>query len=462
VENFETILVLLKIEFAKKGGRSYHYLQTVDKELMMETFFPEILITYLCCFRQAFVTSNFSYFQGFIGACLLSGSRKCITRISSTCFFLDKSISSWERFLSQSHWNLHEVGKSLIRLCLSELGNQLLYANRYIVAVDTTFVTKALGHMIGVQKWTQKSATEKVSVIGHHWAIASFLCFVDNKWRSFPILSRLISGQTRPSHFVVDSHGEATKMSFFDPIIAMITMIVPQISMASLCVVADAYFAKAPFINAIIEMGVGVVTRLRWDAVGWDDPVYCGRGRPPKRGRKWKLASLLDRLDNISISVNLYGKRVNVTTVVKELWLRDVKRKVKLVVIKGKKRPILLVTTHLSLTPKQIIEIYGARFSLEIAIRELKQYIGFGDYQATTTVAFLRFTQLCCCALSIAKLILSKKEPFAAEAKWSIRSLRASLLRFVIQRLLLAKSPIDAELTKRNQELTETILRIAA
>jgi hypothetical protein len=429
---------------------------------MMDNFFPQILITYLCCFRQAFMSCNFSYFQGFIGVCLLSSSKKCITRISTTCFFLDKSISSWERFFSDSQWNLYEVAKSLIRLCLSELGTQLLYANRYIVAVDTTFVTKVLGRMIGVQKWSQKSANEKVSVIGHHWAIASFLCFIDHKWRSFPILSRLISGQTRPSHFAVDSHGEATKMNFFDPIIAMIAMIVPEISMAPLCVVADAYFGKAPFINAIIEMGVGLVTRLRWDAVGWDDPIYCGKGRPPKRGRKWKLASLLDHLDNISISVKLYGKKVNITAVVKEIWLRDVKQKVKLVVIKAKKRPILLVTTHLSLTPKQIIEIYGARFSLEIAIRELKQYIGFGDYQATTTVAFLRFTQLCCCALSIAKLILSKKEPFAADAQWSIRTLRTSLLRFVIERILLSNSPIDAELKKRNQEFTDTILRLAA
>jgi hypothetical protein len=405
------------------------------------------------------MSGNFPYFQGFIGACLLSSSKKCITRISSTCFFLDKSLSSWERFLSNSQWNLYEVAKRLIGLCLSELGSQLLYANRYIVAVDTTFVTKVLGRMIGVQKWSQKSATEKVSVIGHHWAIASFLCFIDHKWRSFPILSRLISGQTRPSHFAVNTQGEATKMNFFDPIIAMISS---QISMAPLCVVADAYFAKAPFINAIIEMGVGLVTRLRWDAVGWDDPVYCGKGRPPKRGRKWKLASLLDHLDNISISVNLYGKTVNVTAVVKEIYLRDVKRKVRLVVIKAKKHPILLVTTHLSLTPKQIIEIYGARFALEIAIRELKQFCGFGDYQATTTVAFLRFSQLCCCALSIAKLILSKREPFAAEAQWSIRTLRSSLLRFVIERILLSNSPIDAELTKRNQEFTETILRIAA
>ena len=45
----------------------------------------------------------------------------------------------------------------------------------------------------------------------------------------------------------------------------------------------------------------------------------------------------------------------------------------------------ILVSTDLSLTAAQIIEIYAARFSLEIAIRDLKQHFGFEDYQATTT-----------------------------------------------------------------------------
>ena len=216
----QRLRLLLGRFILQKKGEEVIIISAHLKELMMETFFPEILITYLCCFRQAFFKSNFSYFQGFIGVCLLSGSRRCITRISSACFFLDKSLSSWERFLSQSHWNIHEVATSLIRLCLSELGTQLLYANRYIVAVDTTFVRKALGRMIGVQKWSQKSANEKVTVIGHQWGIASLLCFIDDKWRSFPILSRLISGQTRPSHFAVDSQGTATNVSAIAPLVS--------------------------------------------------------------------------------------------------------------------------------------------------------------------------------------------------------------------------------------------------
>jgi len=57
---------------------------------------------------------------------------------------------------------------------------------------------------------------------------------------------------------------------------------------------------------------------------------------------------------------------------------------------RGIKEPVILVSTDLSLTAAHIIDIYAARFSLEIAIRDLKQHFGFEDYQATTTTAMFR------------------------------------------------------------------------
>ncbi len=433
----------------------------------MDSFFPEILITYLCHFRQAFSSTSFPYFQGFIAALLLSSGRKCVTRIASVCFFLDKSLTSWERFLSQAQWNMPLVTQQLISLCISELGDALLYANRYVVALDTTFVQKVLGQMPGVQRWSQntKKRATNVSIIGHHWGICGLLSFMAGKWRCFPILPRLISGQIRPSHFIVGTDGVAAKMDFWDTVIAMIVQVSACITSAPLCVVADAYFAKAIFLNALIDRGIGLVTRLRWDAVGWDDPIYCGRGRRPKRGRKWKLAKLLDHFPRQQLTVELYGKTVTVVAVVRDLWLRDVKRKVRLVVIEAQKRPILLVSTALGLTPKQIIEIYGGRFALELAIRELKQNIGFCDYQSTQTIAFLRFTQLCCCALSIGRLILYNKQSLdglaadspdtVSEETMSFRKLRRCLRRYVLSRLISFKSTPGAESEKRDGELEE-------
>jgi hypothetical protein len=120
--------------------------------------------------------------------------------------------------------------------------------------------------------------------------------------------------------------------------------------------------------------------RLRKDAVGWDDPSPAQRS-DAKRGKKWKLAQLLDHFPAEMVSLHLYGKLVTVKAVCREIWLRDIDRKVKVVVIEGIKKPIILVSTDLALAIAQIIETYGARFTIEIAIRDLKGHFGLADYQ---------------------------------------------------------------------------------
>lgn len=439
----------------------------------MEHFFPEILITYLDCFRSAFYSTGYGYFQGFIIAQLLCASRKTVTQIAQCCFFIDKSVSAWERFLSNAQWSLPRVIEKLIGLLLSELGDSLLYAGHYLVAVDTTYVAKGIGRMNGVQKWSQRRNKKEKgnSVVGHHWAICGLLSRLGVKFRCFPIATKLISGQKRPFEFVVNSKGEANSIGFFQSVLALIQQVSQTIDVSRLLIVADAYFSKATFINPLIQLGISVVTRLRKDAVGFDDPIYCGRGRPPKRGKKWKLAQLLTQLENQWQSVTIYGKHQSVRYVSRVLWLREVTRQVKVVVIATKAGPIILESTNLTLTAGQIIEIYAGRFSLEIAIRDLKQKIGFTDYQMTTTIAFLRFAQLCCCALSLGQLILAKSHLLdwvdsSHDGKnqltgGSLTRLRRSLCRFVIKQILSQKSAPDTDFQKREDEL-EAIFRVAA
>ena len=49
------------------------------------------------------------------------------------------------------------------------------------------------------------------------------------------------------------------------------------------------------------------------------------------------------------------------------VFIRGFQPKVKVVVAQGKKEPIIFLSTDLTLTAAQIIEIYGARFSIELA-----------------------------------------------------------------------------------------------
>lgn len=216
----------------------------------MDTIFPEILITYLSHFRQAFSSTSYPYFQGaYALCCSLRGESASPGWRVLICFF-DKSLSSGERCLSDSQWNLDTVIHRLISLCCTELGEALLYANRYIIAIDTLLVQKVFGKMSGVQKWHQSptSTAKQDSIIGHHWAICGLLAPIKEKWHRFPIATRLISGQKCASHFVSGTDGVAHKMCFFETVRALVTCVSASITAAPVCVVADAYFANPSFL----------------------------------------------------------------------------------------------------------------------------------------------------------------------------------------------------------------------
>lgn len=439
----------------------------------MDTFFPALLIAYLAPFRQAFSQPGWPYFNGFIWALLVAEGRKCVTRLGRACFFLDRSLSSWERFLAEAQWNVPHVTATLVGLLRHELGEALVYAGRYLLVVDTTYVAKVRGQMLGVQRWRDHSGNPDRGehLTGHHWALGGLLVWIDHRWHCFPILPRLLSGQQQPAHMVVSPEGDAHPMTFWDTVVALVMQVAPLLAGAPLCVVVDAYFAKACFLNPLLAQSIGVVTKLRHDAVGWDDPVYRGRGRRPLRGPKWALAALWAHGPYQTLPVQVYGKTGHVTVVVRDVWLRDVLQKVRVVVVEGVTRPVLLACTDLTWSAQQIIEVYAARFAVEITIRDLKGHFGFGDYQATTTLAFLRFVQLCCLAWCVGRLLLRPPQAAlwleegaghpGAQTPYSFDKLRRGMRQFVLTRLLFTKSTPDGDFEKRQHEL-DPILRLVA
>ena len=43
--------------------------------------------------------------------------------------------------------------ESLVGVLQAELGDFLLYAGRYVMGIDPTYVAKVNGRMLGVQRW---------------------------------------------------------------------------------------------------------------------------------------------------------------------------------------------------------------------------------------------------------------------------------------------------------------------
>jgi hypothetical protein len=237
---------------------------------------------------------------------------------------------------------------------------------------------------------------------------------------------------------------------------------------APLRVVADAYFAKAPFLSWMLSLGIPVITRMRWDAVGWDDPPPAPsgppgkkkRGRPrttPQKGKAWKIATLLHAFPVDTIQVSLYGQMRTLSLVTRDLWIRGLDtQKVRVVVIRTPRRPYILLSTELTLKPVQIITLYALRFSLEIGIREVKQQGGMGDYQCTRLIAMLRFVNLQLISYSLWRLALLNdlKAPWLAQepamtSPLSLTRASRALRRFVLERAFQKFAP-GADFQKSN------------
>ncbi len=124
----------------------------------MDTLFPVAIITYINMFAPVFAANNFIYFRGFMLAFLLLGeTRKCVTNMAGVCFFVNRHVSSWERFLSQYQWDINDVRLRLVTLLKQQLQDKLLVYGAYLAWVDTTLVAKVKGNMPGVQKWHDHS-----------------------------------------------------------------------------------------------------------------------------------------------------------------------------------------------------------------------------------------------------------------------------------------------------------------
>ncbi|EGV16131.1 transposase [Thiocapsa marina] len=81
--------------------------------------------------------------------------------------------------------------------------------------------------------------------------------------------------------------------------------------------------------------------------------------------------------------------------------LKTLRCRVRVVWVYRRTQWIALVTTDLTLTVAQIIEIYGARWKIEAGFREIKQEIGSAQTQTRNPDAVTNHLQFCMAATTI-------------------------------------------------------------
>lgn len=428
------------------------------------------------CFSSV---TTYNYFVGYVWCLLTVCGRKTSKSMHGHCFFLRKDVSSWCRFLSEYKWDYTKVIEKMYHWILETFKDEVIMYGAVQACYDSTLTAKSSKKVLGIQKWANHSGNPDAGdyLVGHQWGVLGVITKVNTRYISLLISFRLITGKLSSCQWKCTVGGQAESVKIWDISHAQIFQLNEWTKERTLGlrVVEDAYFANKPNIQPLIDKGIGVITRLRVDGVGYFDPEprkKNTKGRPRKYGKKVKVVDLWNVCRRQTVTVNVYSKEHELEVVAADLWILDLSKKVRVVVFKGQKGKLIsLICTDLSLSASQIIEIYGARFSIEIAIRDIKQHLGFEDYQHHSLLPVLRFLHIVAVAYNIGKTALIKyskcgwlnthsqhgESPWTSELSFS--KLRYCLRRFALGKLVFEDSANHAELRKKDLD-GDAIMRI--
>jgi hypothetical protein len=150
--------------------------------------------------------------------------------------------------------------------------------------------------------------------------------------------------------------------------------------------VADGAYAKRPFLKLLRAAGVVVVSRLRKDAALFDlplQPKQPGRGRPRKYGKKrMHLARRAAQpLGWETLECFLYGQQVSKTIKTFLATYRPADGVIRVVIVKEEHGCQFFFATDPQATPREILEAFADRASIEQDFHDVKEVWGAGQQQ---------------------------------------------------------------------------------
>ena len=171
----------------------------------------------------------------------------------------------------------------------------------------------------------------------------------------------------------------------------------------------DGYFTKKDFVDAIVELGLVFVGKLRKDAnlkVLYKGPQKSGRGRNKKYEKK---CDLFGRADFTYIGEYLLTPGKKGTVKSGRYYYPALKEEIAVVLVEnqsiaGKVSTALLFSTDVMIDPAKLYQYYKARFQIEFIFRDAKQYTGLADCQSRNKESIHTHINASLLALNIIKM----------------------------------------------------------
>lgn len=155
---------------------------------------------------------------------------------------------------------------------------------------------------------------------------------------------------------------------------------------------ADGAYTKQKYVDAMVALGLHVVTKLRADA------NMRFRYTGPRTGKQWHPKTYdgkvnwqdLSRFEKVDTSTLDLAPDVEVYT--QELYHNSLKRWLRVVVLvwyttDGKRHHAILATTNVRCEAAEVVRLYQARFQIEFLFRDGRQFAGLTECQARNEAA---------------------------------------------------------------------------
>jgi len=369
-----------------------------------EGIFDEFLVHCTSAFSQP----SFENFCVLVTGWVLAGMRAMTsTALRALGAEMDKHFTTYYRFFSRAVWQPDALGTALVHLLLPYTPEGAL-----IAVVDDTIARKNGRHIWGANVHHDPVHFMKKAVcFGHNWVVLAIVICVPLVKRAVavPVYWRLYRSKKKRSGRTVDGKreskatGVATNKDYRTrPELAMQMLAVLRGALDTERMIRllgdSAYGGKS--VSRHLPENTVLLSRMTMDAALYEkapERKAGQNGRPRKKGTRlpspkqmaqsktpWRRATAM-----------FYGKSVRVQyKTIDALWYKSAgTRMLRIVVVrdpKEKRKDDCFFSTDLSMSPKAILEAYALRWSIELAFRDSKQFLGFERSQCWTRKAVER------------------------------------------------------------------------
>lgn len=352
---------------------------------------PDSFGCLLIAFESCFTAPSYQRFLTLMSGWVLCTGKHTVTGVMRAAGVVGKhEHSGYHRFFNGAAWKPDAVGVALMRLVLKAIPK----AVRVNLTIDDTLGRHTGKHIASAGMHRDpllSSASKPFWHFGHNWVVLAVVLEFPrwNKTFSLPVLMRLYRTK-KVNQQMKQPHKKRTELAA-----ELLARVFDEFPERDFLLIGD-----NAYINSSVVRGrpknFHVMGRGRMDAALYATAPKGPktRGRPRVKGKR--VASPKDRCGQwTTLKLLIYGRPATVQVkVFKAVWYKvSYDKQMLFVVVRnwpGHTKDDVLACTDLTLTARQVIQLYCQRWSIEETFGWAKSRLGFEDPQNRTEHAVQR------------------------------------------------------------------------